>query len=331
MPRWYDAPADIHKGYIFNFIIGGRGIGKTYGLLEYMMKNGYNFIYLRRSNTEIKVCSREAGNPFKKLNDDLDCYYFIEGSEEISVIRYLDEQENKHTIGYAAALSTFSNMRGVDFSDIEYIIFDEFVPQNETRKLIKNELEAFLNFYETVNRNRELLGQDPVRVFFLSNAVSIASPILTGLDLTKVIEKMIKKDQRYYYNQDKSIMIHLPFDSEFAAEKGETFLYKLTSGMAFSKHALQNMFAYDSFFNVKSKNIKEYTPVCAYDNMYIYKHKTGPEYYVCYARADCPVYDADSKDLFRRKYGIKFKTAIIEGRMIFSEYSIKTLLSEIVW
>ena len=327
---WYDAPADIKKGYIFNFVIGGRGIGKTYGLLKDTIENETRFIYLRRSNTEIKICGREAGNPFKKLNDDLGTYYYIEGSEEISVIRYLDENEEKHTVGYAAALSTFANMRGVDFSDIELIIFDEFVQHAENRRLLKDELESFLNFYETVNRNREMQGKPPVRVFFLSNAVSIASPILTGLGLTKVIEKMIRKDKEYYYDDDRSIMLHLPYDQEFVQAKGETFLYKLTKGMAFSSHALQNMFAYDSFFNVKSKNLAEYIPVCAYENIFIYKKKTAGEYYACYARADCPVYDSDSRDLFRRKYGLRFKTAIIEGRFIFSEYSIKTLVSELV-
>lgn len=329
--KWYDAPADIGKGYTFNFIIGGRGIGKTYGLFKYVTEEKIKHIYLRRTGTEIDVCSREEANPYKKINEDLGCSYFIEGVDKISVIRYLDDQDEKNTAGYAVALSTFAKMRGVDFSDVDVIIFDEFVPEKETRRTMKDEFTAFLNFYETVNRNREMLGKHPVRVFFLSNAVSIVSPILIGLDLTRVLEKMIRTGQEYYYDKDRSIMIHLPYDAEFAAEKAETALYKLTMGSAFSKHALENIFAYDSFYNVKSRNLQEYVPICGYEEIFIYKKKSASEYYACHARADCPIYDTDSKDLFRRKYGIKFKTAIIEGRMIFSEYSIKTLVSDLVW
>ena len=66
------------------------------------------------------------------------------------------------------ALSTFGNLRGVDFSDVDMIFFDEFVPQKNARP-IKAEAEAFFNLYETVNRNRELDGRPPVRVLMLSN------------------------------------------------------------------------------------------------------------------------------------------------------------------
>ena len=43
------------------------------------------------------------------------------------------------------ALSVVANIRGIDFSDYDYIVFDEFIASAGERP-IKNEFQAFLNF-----------------------------------------------------------------------------------------------------------------------------------------------------------------------------------------
>ena len=48
MIKWYDIEQDILKyDMTFNFIFGGRGIGKTYSMLKYLIENKIRFIYLR--------------------------------------------------------------------------------------------------------------------------------------------------------------------------------------------------------------------------------------------------------------------------------------------
>jgi hypothetical protein len=48
-----------------------------------------------------------------------------------------DAEEMPHPIGYTCALSTLSNMRGFDASDIQLLICDEFIPEKHER-LLKN-------------------------------------------------------------------------------------------------------------------------------------------------------------------------------------------------
>ena len=44
----------------WTFILGGRGIGKTYGIFKKFIKdfkrNGTQFVYLRRYKEEVKMC-----------------------------------------------------------------------------------------------------------------------------------------------------------------------------------------------------------------------------------------------------------------------------------
>ena len=54
-------------------------------------------------------------------------------------IIYEDIDEDPKVIGYGVALSTFENLRGVDLSDVNYVLFDEFC------ELIKSSLMSFFN------------------------------------------------------------------------------------------------------------------------------------------------------------------------------------------
>ena len=322
--KYYDVNADLSRGMTFNIVIGGRGIGKTFSALRSAVSLSGNFIYLRRSKTEIELCALPETNPFKAINNYDGTDYKIQRAGDLSTI--LDPEGSVR--GYAMALSTFGNLRGVDFSDVDMIFFDEFVPQKNARP-IKAEAEAFFNLYETVNRNRELDGRPPVRVLMLSNAVSINSPILSALDLVGILERMVAKGKEYYIDHERGILIHLPYDAEFAEEKRETALYRLTAGSRFSDHAIGNKFAYDSWYNVRPRPLGEYTPVCSYDDLYIYTHKSRREYYVCRSAADCPHYDSTDTLLnFRKALGFRLRDAAIEGKIIFSDFAAKAKIFE---
>ena len=60
--KYWDIPRTASHNCLFNFILGIRGAGKTYGMLKYLIerniKYGYNFLYLRRSEEELKKIGR---------------------------------------------------------------------------------------------------------------------------------------------------------------------------------------------------------------------------------------------------------------------------------
>ena len=120
------------------------------------------------------------------MNSDYGYSYEISGGN-ISTITQKEDGKNILK-GYAGALSTFSNIRGADFSDVKIIIYDEFIPEKTNRCSIRNEWDALLNLIETVNRNRELEGEESVKIILLSNATNIECDILAQSGLIPTIE-----------------------------------------------------------------------------------------------------------------------------------------------
>ena len=49
----------------FIFVLGGRGTGKTYGALKYLLDNDKRFIMMRRTQTQVDMIKDSAFNPFK--------------------------------------------------------------------------------------------------------------------------------------------------------------------------------------------------------------------------------------------------------------------------
>ena len=319
--NWYKVP-DNAKLRPFTFIVGGRGIGKTYSAEDVCITEHYgNFLYLRNTREQLQESCGSFGNPFKAWAGDHDRNIILEMERKHAVVNEYKEMDGafkKFTAGFGANLSTFENLRGVDLSNCTLGLFDEFI---ENRTLTFDQHTAFLHMYETVNRNRELLGREPFKVLLLSNAQRLGNPILRGFNLIPIIEKMQKTGQRSY--ADGPIRIELPF-SDISVEKKNTALYKATEGTAFSSEALDNNFVNDSFTGVKKVNIKEYMPICAIDNIYIYKHKSEVLYYACAIPADVKKYRSiDNFVVFYKLYGLAFKLAIGSDKFLFSDYSTK--------
>lgn len=326
--KWYKIP-DNNKLRPFTFIVGGRGIGKTYSAIDAGITEHKNaFLYLRNTREQLQESCGVFGNPFKKWAADHNRDIRLVGEKNHAVIKeWINDGQQiiSKDIGSGANLSTFENLRGVDLSETNFILFDEFI---ENRTLTFDQFKAFLHMYETVNRNRELEGLEPCKVVLLSNAQRLGNPILRGFNLIPIIENMQKTGQRSY--ADGPIRIELPF-SEVSEAKKNTALYKATEGSQFNAEALDNNFINDSFTGVKKVNINEYTPLVCIDNIYIYKHKSEMNYYACSIPANVRKYrSVDNFLIFNRIYGIKLKIAIASDMVYFSDYTTKVDLMQLL-
>ena len=185
----------------FIFIVGGRGSGKTYGAIQYALKEHRTFFFMRRTQTQIDLIKNDSFSPFKAVDESI----IVSSINKNLTGVYRGSQNSDGTWspagspkGYMCALSTISNIRGFDASSVDLIIFDEFIGEAHERP-IKNEGQAFLNAYETINRNRELNGQEPVKVLALANSNSLANPIFVELQLVTPVEKMLRSGEAKYY------------------------------------------------------------------------------------------------------------------------------------
>lgn len=305
-----------------SIIIGGRGIGKTYSALSFMIENKKRFLYMRNTRQQISECCSDFGNPFKRLNKDKG--WNIQLSPEKEHINILDDDMN--VIGYASPLSVFENLRGADLSDVDYIVFDEFI---ENRKLLFDQFKCFVNMRETVGRNRELLGEAPLVTILLSNAQSLNSPILAGYDLIPDIEGMIKSGQKKLKRADTLVL--LP-ESEVSELKKNTSTYRGIANTRVYKENIENKFANDSFYGICKRNIREYRPMCKIDDMYIYIHKSTARKYVCTIQAtNIPEFNSKDNALaFYQAFGRWIPSEYAHGEVEFSDYTTKSKFMKII-
>lgn len=315
-------------------IIGSRGCGKTYSVLDYLEQNSSEdskFLYIRRDGTEIDSCSTEYGNPFKKLNTDKG--YDI-GPFSISKFNgcgfgHIDSDGKvTEAIGYGVALSTFASMRSQDFSDVDRIFFEEFIPEKQKRR-IKGEGPALLNLYETINRNRELFGEKPVEMIMCANGIDLANPILLELGATSIIAKMLANDQHKITIPDKMLYIELVDASQISELKEETVLYKLAND-DFKEDALTTKFRTSDLEYVrKDVNTRSYKPEFSFGDYVFFLNSENV--YVALSNVPCKLALKEREQLkLEMLFAPRYRILRASGKVFFDDYRTLALFDSLL-
>ena len=308
----------------FNFIVGGRGDGKTFGALKYVLEHPEigKFMLMRRTQAQADLINKPELSPFKPV-----CEYLNVEIDTKPLSKYSAEfLRGDEIIGFTCALSTIANMRGFDASDVTLLVFDEFCGEKHERP-IKFEGDAFKNCYETLNRNREFDGRPPLQVLCLANAFNIANPIFMDMGLVGIAERMRQRNQEVYINKERGIVLILPRSEKIAEKKRDTALYRATSS-AFTDMALNNEFVYNPTDNILSQPIHEYRPVCRVGDITIYKHKSIKKYYVSeFTTGDPESFKTDEVEMkrFIKAYGRRLFQAYMNDNVIFENMYCKSL------
>ena len=317
----------VRRSTAFNFIIGGRGTGKTYGALKWCLEEKRKFLFMRRLQKEVDVISKDELSPFKVYGDMFGGAVLCRPvSKYISGVYFSVKDDDGNVIpsgapvGYVCALSSIANLRGFDTSDIEYIIFDEFIPEKSSAKQ-KYLGDALLNAYEPINRNRELFGRDPVKMFALANSNDLGNDVFISLGIVSIVERMNRKGQEFFQDVERGITIIMLNKSRISERKRNTALYKLTAGSEFYKMSLSNDFAYDDRFNIRSRPLREYKPLFSWGGIICYEHKSRPEYYVTFHLSGSPeIYTGETgRHECRRHYAGIWK-AYYAGQVYFETF-----------
>lgn len=221
-------------------------------------------------------------------------------------------------MAYVAALNTFASVRGLDFSDIDYIVYDEFIAEPHVRK-IKNEGMALANLYESVNRNRELNGRKPVQLLCLANSVNMANDTFMYFNLIEEAEKMLQDDNEISKLGNKLLII--PQHSPVSDRKSRTALYQAVSA-EYAEMAIKNKFILNDFTYVQKRNLKEYSCIFKVGDLYVYRHKSNYEYYCTFVRGQTKViYQNGYADLTRfRRDKWRFAGYYLDGMIRFENY-----------
>ena len=292
----------LDEGYPFNFLVGGRGTGKTYTALKVAREDERLFMLMRRTQSQADLISKPEFSVFKPLNADLGWNIEVTSISKYNSMFYIpdkDDEKIRHPVGYTCALSTISNMRGFDASDIQLLIYDEFIPE-PTERLTFNAYTALLNAYETVNRNRELEGRPPLKLLLLSNSDRIYSDIVAGFGVGDKLLYMQETGTEELQASPELLLVR-PRGEAFEEEKAKTAIYRAAAGGSFADVALHNLFPIEDRQRVGIRPLKEYKAVAMIHGMIIYRHKTDGSYYVTDKLSGAPkAYDATEAD--RRRF-----------------------------
>lgn len=327
-------PAVLGYGQKFNYIWGGRGTGKTYGGLKYCIEHKKIFVYMRSLQAQVDTIKIPELSPFKKLNKDMGWSIYPKSiGKNVAGFYHTETDENGKLIykgeilGYAIALNTFANLRGFDASDVEIGIYDEFIPEKRERK-VENAGYAFKNAYETMNRNRELEGYEPIQFLMFSNSENLSCNMFIENDLMEKVSSMDISKQSVSIMRDRGIALFNLFDSPISEKKKETALYKMSGeNSTFNRMALGNEFYSADYSGIRTMNIKELLPLCRMDAITIYQQKRKDMIYVTRHNSGTPpVYTNTDKDVkaFRRDF-VYLWDMYLSNKMQFEDITSKSL------
>lgn len=231
---------------IFNMIVGPRGYGKSFWGKEWaikdFIKNGNEFIYLRRYETDLK----RVDNYFDDIivEEIFDDHAFKVTREKTFMI-------DERLAGYAIPLSKAQSYKSTSFPKVNKIIFDEFILEKGSLHYIQGdyEPEVFIGFCESVFRSR-----DNVRAFLLANSVTMNNPYFKFWDITfpKGVDLVKRKDGLVLAQNVKG--------NEFKKFKEQTALAKAISGTRYASYSIDNDYYLDSevFIEKKKGSAKYY-------------------------------------------------------------------------
>lgn len=243
---FYDPEKLISYGATLNFIIGERGVGKSFSMTKFcikdFLKNGNQFIYLRRYKTELKsaIDSFFSAIIAAGLFEDVEL-----------TVKNNKFYINKELAGWAVALSTSAILKSSSFPQVKNIVFDEFILDTGAYHYLPDEVTKTLDIIETVGRLR------PIRMFFLGNAVTISNPYFNYFNLD------LPYNSEYRTYQQGEIVVNYIKNLEYRKKKKDTKFGKLIAGTEYGQYAIDNEFLRDDnvFVEKKTGNVHAYSTI----------------------------------------------------------------------
>lgn len=335
---------DIHDvlkhNCLVNMVYGTRGIGKTYSCLKYAIENFKETkmasIYIRRYKDELAGFNTDAEKNILKpliLNDIIkaDDLKF----KTLKDIHTIYDKKSGKAMLTGLPLSKAVILKSNDFSNVNFIIFDEFIIDKSNYHYIPDEFISFINMIETISRLREITQGVITPVVMLSNSASRNNPYFLNFNIP------ITNENPYI---DDDLLVYKPDPTNFVKEKTKTrwgkFIEKHT-GM--QKYLFDGEFSNNTYFLFDklppktkyiatlvylNKKIAVYMD-SDYNEMYI-TDKINKEYKIVFSLTK----EDQTPDILQIKNCQKIidtmKKKYDKGKLKFNNYNLQILFTEIL-
>lgn len=235
---WWSRSLLLSHNCILNMVLTNRGGGKTYDCTSWCVddfkKTGSQGMWVRRYQTEIDEMLQN-GKFFDAVREKYP-------DDELTIEGNMGLINGKPAI-YFVALSTSRQLKSNNYPTVNKIIFDEFIIGKGRITYLKNEVEVFLDLYETVARTR-----DNVRAVLLGNSVTIVNPYFLFWN--------IKPNPRKRFTVKGQVCVELFTDAVFIAKKKQSRFGQLVNGTRYGDYAIENQWLLDNDTFVEPKTAK---------------------------------------------------------------------------
>lgn len=318
---YYDPNKTLSRQRLFNFVVGARGCGKTYGAKKTVIRNflrkGQQFVYLRRYDTEMPQA--EMINFFDDVSVEFPDVEFKAWNGLFRI--------NKEIAGWYFPLSKATMLKSIPFPNVSLIIFDEFIIEVGIYRYLPNEVRTFLECYSTISRDRD------VPVLFLSNAITMTNPYFLYFKLG------FEKDQTVKLT--KHISLELIQNEEYQEHVKQTRFGELIADTEYGEYNIQNKFLLDTpvfiqdmppgatyicTFIIQGKEIGYY--VSTQETLWYLSHKTDS---TCKKKFALKFSEHDQNTVLAQKQNPYIRGMLdtyCQGNIRFTTQEVKNLCSE---
>ena len=320
-----------------------RGPGKTYSALRYPYHK-FKTLYLKRTNKDVKTICEYSGDldfdpsPWAPLNRDFGINVKPRLLKD-GFGAFYDADADGNPVGavinYVASLNAIKQVKGMDLSQAEWIIFDEFIPQaGEVVK--KAEGEMLLDLFETVNRDRRKRGRPGLKLILFANAEEISTHITNALEVVDTMAEMQATGQNILYDESRGILFHHITTEDLPLQEIELQdMFKVMQGTAWAEKSFGGQFSGNDFSAVRKMPLKHLK--CLYhikyrrkNDAYIYlNNKTGCFYMSTRPGKFLQEYYLDRENQQKKFYYdhvLQLREACINDRFLFERYSYYDLI-----
>ena len=228
--------------FLLGFVVGERGVGKSFNIkvamIKKFLKNGEQFIYLRRYKTELDTALVTFWDDIQSHGyfDDLD----LKVNKNKMLTTFTCDGE---ICGYAVPLSTANILKSTAFPKVKYIVFDEYMLDNSgTYRYLRNEVTMMLDVIETVGRLKD------IQVIFLGNNTSFY-----GNPYTAYFNLELPYNSEFKTFKDGLIVVNYIRNLKYREAKKKSKFGRLIEGSSYGNYVIENKSLRDNDYFIGKK------------------------------------------------------------------------------
>ena len=219
---FYSRSSIMGYNAMLNFVISGRGNGKTFDYKRMALDYTNQTVWVRRYDNDLPDVEKEFMSDLYKEG------YYLDDAITIKDHRLIINGETKI---FFVSLSTSNKKKSVSYANVDYIVFDEFIETKQNRNYLPKEVEMFLDLIETINRLR--VDRPEVRCFLLANKVTFVNPYFTFF-------KIKPFTGRFRKFKNGLIVVENYTNQDFIELKKKSRFGQLIEGTKYGKYAIDN-------------------------------------------------------------------------------------------